>query len=281
MLFHQTHNSIGNYTYNAFFYDNCSWPYHFHKNYELIYVMEGTVELTLNDKIFTLTTDSFALVLPNAFHAYHTPDRSRVWIGVFSGDFVGEFSKQAEGKYAADPRFTCSGITRQYLLENLIKAEQEDILLLKASLYAACREFSCGAVLVDSDWEKDFIHQVIAYISEHFREDISLTVIADLFGYEYHYLSRQFHKHFGMNFKQFINTYRMEYAQEQLLHTGDSITQIAHNAGFQTVRTFNRVFYEQTGVSPSDYRKNTPRLKISRILPNGTVSYLKRDEERP
>lgn len=277
MLFHQKLNSIGNYSYNAFFYDDCHWAYHFHRNYELIYVLDGCVELTLNDKVFPVEAGTFAMVLPNAFHAYRTPGHSRVWIGVFSGDFVGEFAKQTEGKHTSDPRFVCSGVTQQYLLENLIKAEQEDILLLKAVLYAACREFFKGTTLLDSDTEKDFIYQVISYVSEHFREDITLSVVADMFGYEYHYLSRQFHRHFGMNFKQFLNTYRMEYAQEQLLHTNDSIAQIAHSAGFQTVRTFNRIFAEQTGVSPSSYRNNTPQLKKARALPNGSIFNIKRD----
>ncbi len=279
MLFHQTHNSLGNYTYNAFFYDDCQWNYHFHKNYELIYVLEGMVELTLNDRVFSLEADTFALILPNAFHAYGTPEHSRVWIGVFSGDFVGEFAKLTEGKYTQDPRFHCKGSTRNYLIENLVNREPEDLLLLKATLYAVCREFHKHAILCNADRDREFIYKIITHVSEHFRDDLTLTDLSALFGYEYHYISRQFHKYFGMNFKQFLNTYRMEQAQEQLLHTDISITQIAHNAGFQTIRTFNRVFMEQTGVSPSNYRKNTPRLKKTQLLPNGSVSYLRRDKE--
>ena len=94
MIVHQQHNSLGTHNYNAFFYDNCEWFYHFHKNYELAYVLGGEVELTLNANKYILPADSFALIFPNEFHAYHTPEHSRVWIGVFSADFVGEFSKR-------------------------------------------------------------------------------------------------------------------------------------------------------------------------------------------
>ena len=45
------------------------------------------------------------------------------------------------------------------------------------------------------------------------------------------------------------------YARDQLLHTNASITDIAHASGFQTVRTFNRVFSEQTGMTPTEYRQ--------------------------
>ena len=37
----------------------------------LIYILSGEVELTLNDKSYLLTEDTFALILPNEFHAYH------------------------------------------------------------------------------------------------------------------------------------------------------------------------------------------------------------------
>ena len=59
-----------------------------------------------------------------------------------------------------------------------------------------------------------------------------------------------------MNFKQLLNIYRADFARDQLIHTDASITDIAHASGFQTVRTFNRVFLDQTGVTPSEFKKN-------------------------
>ena len=137
MIVHQEHNSLGNHNYNAFFYDNCEWFYHFHKNYELVYVLNGEVELTLNGSQILLKKNDFALIFPNEFHSHHTPDNSH---------------------------------------------------------------------------------------------------------------------HFHMNFKQFLNIYRTDFARDQLMHTDASITDIAHASGFQTVRTFNRVFLDQTGVTPSEFK---------------------------
>lgn len=273
MIVHQTHNSQGNYTYNAFIYTDCDWFYHFHKNYELIYVLQGAVELTLNGRKFPVHAGTFALVLPNEFHAYHTPDTSQVWIGVFSADFVGEFAKMTEGKRANDPRFSCSDAIEALLLKYLISEEPADMLLMKSMLYAACREFSTQAQLRRGEQEQDFVFDIIQYVSTRFREELSLRQIAQAFGYEYHYLSRQFHRYFEMNFKQFLNTYRMDYAREQLLRTDTSITDIAYDAGFQTVRTFNRVFTEHTGTTPSQFRKDQPRLRRQKRNADGTLSY--------
>lgn len=260
MIVHQTHNSLGNHNYNAFFYTDCEWFYHFHKNYELIYVRNGEVELTLNGEKFMLKPENFALIFPNEFHSYHTPNSSYVWIGVFSADYVGEFAKLTEDKRAKKPIFACEPQILAFLLKHLITDITPDTLLLKSALYAACREFLQNVTLYDSAKEKCFIYDIISYVETNYLKEISLETIAADFGYEYHYLSRQFHNHFHMNFKQFLNIYRADFAREQLLHTDDSITDIAHNAGFQTVRTFNRVFLEQTSMTPSEFKKKRPSI---------------------
>lgn len=254
MIVHQEHNSLGNHNYNAFFYKNCEWFYHFHKNYELVYVLKGEVELTLNGSKILLKEEDFALVLPNEFHSYHSPDNSYVWIGVFSADFVGEFAKLMDTKRTKTPVFVCEPQIREFLINYLITDKTPDIFILKSALYAVCREFLQKVSPYDAQKEKSFIYDVISYMEHNFQKEISLMTIAEALGYEYHYLSRQFHHHFHMNFKQFLNIYRTDYAMDQLLHTDISITDIAHASGFQTVRTFNRVFVEHTGVTPSEFR---------------------------
>ena len=273
MIVHQPHNSLGNYSYNAFFYDDCEWFYHFHKNYELIYVLEGAVELTLGGQTFLLQADTFAIVLPNQFHAYRTPDHSRVWIAVFSADFVGEFAKLTEGKEALDPRFSCEKRVKDYLLSGLITEATPELLSMKSLLYAACGEFLRQVQLQDMGAEQDLVQKMTGYLSAHFQEELRFAQLADFLGYEYHYLSRQFHRHFNMHFKQVLNLYRVDYARQQLLFSDDSITNIAYSAGFQTVRSFNRVFTEHNGMSPSRFRKTSPRLRQQRQNADGTFYY--------
>ncbi len=255
MIIHQTHNSLGNHNYNAFFYENCEWFCHFHKNYELIYVLRGEVELTLNHNVFLLKEHDFALIFPNEFHAYHTPDHSYAWVGVFSADFVGEFAKLVDTKRTRNPIFTCEPQISKFLQNYLITDATPDTFILKSALYAVCREFLEKATLYDAEKEKSFIYDIISYMEQNFQNDFTLATIAEALGYEYHYLSRQFHHYFHMNFKELLNIYRTDYAMDQLTHTDASITDIAHAAGFQTVRTFNRVFLKQTGMTPSEFKR--------------------------
>lgn len=271
MVVYQRHNSGGSHNYNAFFYENCDWYPHFHKNFELAYVLEGSVELTQNATPVLLEQGSFALTPPHVIHSYHTPHTSRVWIAVFSADFVPDFAKQLEQKTAKPQGFSCEPTVLDFLMQHLITDARQDVLMLKSALYAVCSAFLHHVQLMERISDNGFSQQAIAYVSQHFQSDISLQSLADRFGYEYHYASRQFHQQFHMNFKQFLNMFRTEFAREQLLQTDLSVTQIALISGFQNSRTFNRVFLEQTGMTPSHFRScqslNTPVSYTQTPLP--------------
>ena len=74
-------------------------------------------------------------------------------------------------------------------------------------------------------------------------------------GYEEHYLSRCFHNCFAMNFKQFVNEYRIQFARRLLEQQPPlPITEIAYMSGFGSVRNFNRVYRAIVGTEP---RKRT------------------------
>lgn len=254
MLIHQSHNSGGNHNYNAYFYENCQWYLHFHKNYELAFVLEGQTEITVNGQTFPMHRGQLALVLPQEPHAYTTPEHSLVWICVFSADFVEAFARGTAQKKVKNPVFSCTEAVEMFLRQTVITQKRQDILMLKAALYAVCSEFSRSAVWEDSVRDTGFTERTVAFVASRFTEDITMQDLADCFGYEYHYVSRLFHRHFYMHFKQFLNIYRTEFARDQLLHTDTDITQIALQSGFQNCRSFNRAFLQQMGMTPSQYR---------------------------
>lgn len=59
----------------------------------------------------------------------------------------------------------------------------------------------------------------------------------------------------GNTFMQFVNRYRLRHASQQLTSTDDSIEQIAFGSGFNNRQTFARIFRDEFGMSPSDFRR--------------------------
>ena len=65
-----------------------------------------------------------------------------------------------------------------------------------------------------------------------------------------------------MDFASFVNKYRIQFACELPKNSDEDVTQIAMKCGFSTIRNFNRVFKNETGQTPKDYRSaNSSKLR--------------------
>lgn len=88
-------------------------------------------------------------------------------------------------------------------------------------------------------------------------EDLTLKKLANIMELTIHQLSELLNVEIKQNFITFINKYRIEYAKQLLIdHPGRSIIDIGMSSGFNSKSTFNKIFKENTGKSPSEYRKN-------------------------
>ena len=62
-------------------------------------------------------------------------------------------------------------------------------------------------------------------------------------------------RHFHCNFSKYVNGVRLNYAVAELENSMDSITNICLDCGFESQRTFNRVFKDRYKITPREYRK--------------------------
>ena len=91
------------------------------------------------------------------------------------------------------------------------------------------------------------------------REDLKISDLANLLGVPAHHLSELLNNELHISFADYINQHRIETAKSLLSdpeHQSNKILAIAFEAGFSNKATFNRVFKQSTGLTPSAYRKN-------------------------
>ncbi|MCW7468604.1 helix-turn-helix domain-containing protein [Leptospira kanakyensis] len=89
-------------------------------------------------------------------------------------------------------------------------------------------------------------------------EDLSLSKLAEMAEVKSGQLSEYFHKRYGFGFYQYINQYRIDEAKRLLLESEErSILSIADSVGFNSKSTFNRVFLETVGATPTEFRKQS------------------------
>ena len=95
---------------------------------------------------------------------------------------------------------------------------------------------------------------VLTYINDHYKEEISLDTVADFSGFSRYYFSRSFRHQTGYSFKEYLCRKRLEAAMDLLTRTTRPIRDVAAESGFGSVATFNRLFRESKGCTPSQYR---------------------------
>ena len=245
---------------------------HFHKNYEILIPVAGRSDITVEETTYTVRPGEAVLIHPFQPHRLHLGQRSYLWCSAFSARLAGSLDGMLEGTVSGNPVFSpAAGVTQFFLGEmmrcfgswgewNTITPEQK--LAAKACLYAMGSEYlgQSRHFLERSAKKTDRLAlAVTGYVAEHFKEGITLRDVAVGLGYNYQYLSKSFHALVGMNFRQLLNQYRMEHATALLLESRLSVTQIAFESGFQSLRTFNYVCRETLGCTPGEMRAEAQR----------------------
>ena len=267
MILHQSGNSAVDELYNCYFYRNARWQMHYHRAYELVWVTEGELSATVEERTYLLHAGDGLLLFPYQLHAYETAAHSSSYITVFSGSYVGKFASLSSGRVPTDARFSLSerlcGVLRAYMTENGTREGEGDCVLLptpspfaaKALLYAVCDEFLRTATLCPRKEGSALVHRILSYVEAHYAEDITLTGMAEALSYEYHYVSRVIRETLHMHFRTLVNQYRCEQEARLMDETALPLSQIATRCGFGSLRTFNRVFRRETDRTPSALRR--------------------------
>ncbi len=101
---------------------------------------------------------------------------------------------------------------------------------------------------------EDAFNRALDYVGENYMDDVTLDSLAAYVGFSRYTLSRMFRQHTGTTFTQYLNKRRVTMAEELLASTKMPVTQVALQCGFNSIATFNRVFREVRGCTPTQYR---------------------------
>lgn len=99
------------------------------------------------------------------------------------------------------------------------------------------------------------IDQACKYIQENCEQEITLNQVAEYISFSPCYFSRLFKQTTQYSYVDYVNLQRVKRAQTYLADSSLNMTEISYQAGFRSISTFNRVFRQFRGCSPSDYRK--------------------------
>lgn len=228
---------------------------HWHMEHELIACREGSAQVLLDDTMFNITQQQCIFCHSGRVHYISASPDSVLLVCLFD-----------EKMY--DP------ITSPFALENPVFEDRYGILpklseirheLQNQPIFFEYRtEAMIGEILVDvfrgeplrkAQWQfSDVItryKQLLNHIDLEY-EHITYQNAVQFMNMSDAYFSRYFKRQAGMTFSQYLNVVRIEKAV-QLLDSAPTmkITDVMLRCGFNTIRSFNRVFREVTGFTPT------------------------------
>ena len=102
------------------------------------------------------------------------------------------------------------------------------------------------------------VERVKEYIGQNLDKQLTLTQVADVFGYSPKYISLLFAKHADRSFVEYINAEKIARAKEMLLAGNVKVYEISDRLGFESAFYFSKVFKKHVGLSPRDFvRRNS------------------------
>lgn len=93
------------------------------------------------------------------------------------------------------------------------------------------------------------------YIDAHYREEIRRDVLAEMVFLNTDYMSRIFKKEFGVSISTYLLQKRVEEAKKLLSQSTLPINTVSIYVGYSNFSYFTKMFKENTGYSPLEYRR--------------------------
>jgi len=100
------------------------------------------------------------------------------------------------------------------------------------------------------------------YLNPHLR----LATFADAAGQEPRHLSSLIYSHLGIRFPMLVNGFRVDYAKDLIDKAGTgacNFLAISYQAGFNSKSSFNLVFKQIVGMTPTAYRQSRQKAQLS------------------
>ncbi|WP_438349430.1 helix-turn-helix domain-containing protein [Paenibacillus sp. FA6] len=240
--------------FHSFISTNNTYPLHLHKNVEMMMVLSGTINININGKDYVLSEGDMAIIFSNQPHSYNTIEKNQILLIFFDATFPGDLLNHVPDKPVIPKHQVLPG-----LLTTLYKLykEQCDNRLLKAYTSVILGHALPLLLMKKVDYKKemDLIPKILAYIDLHFLDHINLDALSRELGISKFIISRIFSEQFHISFRDYINGQRAAFAHMLLLSTTHQVTDIAFDSGFNSLRSFYRVFKKEYGITPNEFRR--------------------------
>jgi AraC-like DNA-binding protein len=270
-------------SYVAYRYDTDFFPFlwHYHPEYELTLILEGSGERMVGDSHEYFIPGDLVLLGTGLPHTWVSKASSSAVVVQFSEAFMAPLLrypecdriKQLLARSARGLVFPAGGADdlREAVVQLPGSKGMGRITGLLEILNALADSGAAGRSLASPYFQpatgkraEGRIGKVFQYVNRHSSELVSLAEMAALINLSESAFCKFFKRTTGKTFSDYLTDIRIGHACHLLSESDDTISAIAWQSGFDSLTYFNRVFLRKKGVRPRDYRKGYPSITVAK-----------------
>lgn len=245
---------------------NASSTPHIHSHIEFIYILDGSLNLTINGETSKISRNTMAIVMPYEVHNYSPEVSSDTFIIACPPEYISEY-RQIFYEHDFLPSYTPFSDIIKQIVADIISSDYKDNFKKQALLYYTLSGFMENCQLKKKRTvEYDAYRKALVYISQHYTENITLDTVAQNIGVSSAHLSRLLNKKGYSSFSDILNSLRVYEAKRLLEKTNISISEAAYESGFGSIRNFNRIFNKFFGCTPKEIKAAKYKEKPTRSV---------------
>ncbi|KNC10643.1 AraC family transcriptional regulator [Klebsiella sp. RIT-PI-d] len=245
-----------------------AFPEHHHDFHEIVIVEHGTGVHVFNGQPYTISGGTICFVRDHDRHLYEHTDNLCLTNVLYRSPEAFQFlsglnlllPQEHDGHYPSHWRVNQAILTqvRQLVSQLDQEGEQPDAParanreLLFMQLLVLLRKGSLAEGAEDNDAR---LNQLIAWLDDHFSDDVCWESLAGHFSLSLRTLHRQLKQYTGLTPQRYLNRLRLIKARHLLRHSDESVTDIAYRCGFGDSNHFSTLFRREFSWSPRDIRQ--------------------------
>lgn len=241
---------------------------HDHQQLELIYVLEGEMEIIVKGIAFLLRREDFIVINPGELHSvtmikdglfgslminYH---RVNQYADLFENEIRCN-SVLVKNEKNEEIKKILRGIVNNYSHNDSKEAIRRNAYYYQL-LYLLCTDFlfrKKDVIRLRGNEDENRLNKIMSYINDNYYNPITLEELAKQTYFSAAYLSKYIKKKTGKNFMNVVTEVRLTHALADMMHTSKTFMKIALDSGFPNTVAFNKAFKKAYGMTPSEYRK--------------------------
>lgn len=259
---------------------------HWHTAIEIIVAIENYYDATVGNEHFHINPGEILIVPPNELHSTEAPDWGIRFVYIMDISLISKLKgfsgiksilmqplliNRTNYPRVYDEIYKILLLIRNEYFSNneyselTIQAHMLNLFVLLGDNYNTANELFPNVGLHKQKEYVQKFNQALEFIDRHYMDDLSLEDVADYIGFSKYHFSRLFKQYTNYTFCDYVTYRRIKVAEEYLANPDYSITEVAMRSGFSSITTFNRLFKQQKGCTPSEYRsKNSTARRQKR-----------------